>query len=222
MNKIYTQYSQYMTLKIFNRLLGVCVIVLGLSALYVIALPKTHVADTQEIDTVRNSYTPPDEHQDEVRNQDLAQSAQMQRYGDWGLECVTVVEKNQECHLFQRVLWDDTKEEAILAHLLFIEKEGQILPRLRLIAPLGSFLPAGMQVKLGEINEIYAPFQYCITSGCLVNLDLAQDVVLEMEKHEVLLALYQQAEGGIGKVEISLKGLKSGLSALKDLSRPTL
>lgn len=222
LKKIYAQYSRYMTLKIFNRLLAGFVVVLGVSALYVIAIPKTKISQQNEIEAVENSYVPPEEHQDDIKTQELARNVQMQSYGDWGVECVAVFGDDQECHLLQRILWDDTKEEAMLAHILFIEKEGQVLPRLRLIAPLGTFLPAGMQMKLGDINEIYAPFQYCMTSGCFVNLDLAQDVVEEMGKHKILYATYQQADGGVGKVEISLNGLPAGLLALKDLNRPAL
>lgn len=227
-------------IRVLNYALAGIVILLGLFALYILSLPN---AAPRQAEDVRTIYSPPDEHtatglplteisvlgdvlpDDSAKEsyvitgerQEAAQNFDVQNFDDWGLECVIVVNGKQECHLFQRILWDDSKTEALLAHVLLVQRDGRSVPRLRLIAPLGTFIPAGVKLKLGEIKDFPVQFQFCITGGCFVNLDLAEDVVAEIKKNSVLQASYQQPDGTTGHVEISLEGFERGLKALGEL-----
>lgn len=231
-------------LKRLNYILAGFVILLGLCAIIVLAMPAPQKPDPQSAQT--QEYSPPDAdnapgvillqpHQVPAlgdvlpddkneknyiiqgEREDAARNFDIQQFDDWGLECVIVVNGKQECHLFQRVLWDDNGAEALLAHVLLVERDGKTTPRLRLIAPLGTYLPEGLLLKLGEEAEFSAPFQFCIGGGCFVNLDLADDVVAVIHKTEILNVAYKQPDGTFGRVEISLKGFEKGLKALEGL-----
>lgn len=227
-------YLRGIDLRLINYALAAVVIVLGICALYV--LSGSHEQPLSQEQVSNQVYSSPEEEHgasalgdvlpdDSGKNnyvitgerQEASQNFDVQNFDDWGLECVTVVNGKQECHLFQRILWDDNGGEALLAHVLLVERNGKSVPRLRLIAPLGMYLPAGVMLHLGKEKEFVAPFQFCIAGGCFVNLDLADDVVVEINKTEVLHAAYQQPDGTVGSVDISLKGFASGVKALGEL-----
>lgn len=232
-------------LKNLNYILAGCVILLGLTAMFVLSMPQDAPpapAHGLSADS-EHQYSPPDSDlapaiivlpddakiddaapMDEgqtspvitPQHQNVALETQMQSFDDWGLECVAVINAEQECHLFQRVLWDDGKE-ALLAHIVLVQRDGKQAARLRLIAPLGVNLSSGVLLQLGSQESFNVLFQFCIAGGCFVNLDLADDVVEAIKKTDILHATYTQPDGSLGNVEISLKGFEKGLSALKEL-----
>lgn len=230
-----TSFCVGVNLTTINVVLVGVVMILGIGAIYVLSLPdKTSPAEPPS--EVIDIYSPPEEDTANAAGHDTphkiykiqpsshastnTKNAQFiaGSYGDWGGECVTVLDNTPECHLFQRILWDDTKEEALLAHLFWTQRAGKPVLRLRLIAPLGTYLPSGMLLRLEGDKEFVAQFQYCVGGGCFVNLDLADDVIAAMHKAKMLHVAYQQLNGTVGSVQVSLIGFENGLRALKELN----
>jgi invasion protein IalB len=219
---LYKRLPRYFDVKTMNIVLAFAVSMLGAGALYVTSLPKYPVkVDVYNKDT-ETYFSPSDENFGDVQNPEIAKNTEFEKFGDWKLECAAQFGNEEECHIFQRILRNDTKKEALEAHFLWIKKEGIPFPRLRLIIPLMSFIPPGAEVKLGENEAIYVPFQFCDARGCYVNIDPAKEVTEEMTKNEKLTVSYQLAEGGAVSAEISLDGFMQGLNALRELNLTTL
>ena len=69
-------------------------------------------------------------------------------YGNWRLQCIKGP-KGEVCNLFQRIVASKDKNNVVLlfASIVFVEHEDKRMPHLRMVAPLGSFLPTGLALN---------------------------------------------------------------------------
>lgn len=201
-----------------NFLLFLIVMILGVLALFVLAAPFFGPRETYylavPIEGVKAESPPSVGFARKTPSLQL--NVPYEAYGDWIRECSHSQTGGQDCILSQRILWDDNKSEAMLVQVFMVNRDETRVPRMRLVVPLGVFLPSGVKVDLEGQKEIYVPFQACINGGCFVNLDLAPDVVVALNNAKTLRAAYQQWNQTVGNVEISLNGFGDGLKVLEE------
>ena len=125
-------------------------------------------------------------------------------FDSWSFEC------RKSCIIIQKVM-NDAGDPLLTAQIFMIKRGEQGLPRLRIIAPLGTFLPAGITVDLSVHDPFTVPFQFCTDQGCFINLDLASDVVDALRNEKTLSVSYRKENRETQTVEISLSGLSKAL-----------
>ncbi|PCI55882.1 MAG: hypothetical protein COB36_03535 [Alphaproteobacteria bacterium] len=114
------------------------------------------------------------------------------------------------CALSQKIT-DDNGISALQAKISLIERDGEILPRLQVVVPLGTFLPLGLSVHLKPQEPFTVPFQFCNQEGCFINLDLADDVVQMLTQSQTLDISYRQESRESMKYSIGLTGFSDAL-----------
>jgi invasion protein IalB len=144
----------------------------------------------------------------------IAVTAPSDASGEWRYECKLSLEGMEECSALRRVMWEDGKSEALVAVLSMAKREGTPTPRMKLMAPLGSFLPAGVSMRIDQQDPFIVPFQACAVEGCFVNLDLAPDVIAAMTSGALMVVEYMTPEQKIATVTIPLAGVDDVLQKI--------
>ena len=139
--------------------------------------------------------------------------AHYDHFGSWTSECKQSEKKELDCTLTQKVL-NDAKTELLAAQIFMVQRDNKTRPRLRIITPLGTFLPAGITIDLSVHAPFTVPFQFCTNKGCFINLDLADDVIEALQKEEALSVSYRKENRETQTVELSLSGLPEALKRL--------
>ena len=147
-----------------------------------------------------------------------AQSAEpmTQDFDDWRMVCETV-EKQQRCRAFQRlsVRQGEQTQVLLIASIGYVEDGKNRVPTLRLTAPLGVVLPAGLAVNVDKGEKENLPFHICLPDGCMTEIGLSDKGIAEMKKGRAMHVVYRAA--GIKQpvaVQVSLKGFTAAHNAL--------
>lgn len=145
------------------------------------------------------------------------QEIKTEDYQDWRVECGKDEAGKAACNMYQRLLWDgDQTVQALMVMVVIAEREGKPVPRMRFIVPLGAILPPGLLLVLEEDKEAAVPFQYCSPEGCIINLDMADDVVAQLKAKSGLKVGYLRPDGKMARLEVSLKGFTKALERVSN------
>ncbi len=140
------------------------------------------------------------------------QEIKTEDYQDWRVECGKDDTGKITCNMYQRLLWDgDQTVQALMVMVIMAERDGKPIPRMRFIVPLGAILPPGLLLVLEEGKEAAVPFQICTPEGCMINLDMADDVITQLKAKSGLKVGYVRPDGKMARLEVSLKGFTKAL-----------
>lgn len=140
--------------------------------------------------------------------------SESKQFQSWTYECLQDDgAAGETCAVFQKIT-DDNGISALHAKISLIERDGEILPRLQVVVPLGTFLPLGLSVHLKPQEPFTVPFQFCNQEGCFINLDLADDVVQMLTQSQTLDISYRPENRESIKYSIGLIGFSDALSYL--------
>ncbi|MEZ0260832.1 MAG: invasion associated locus B family protein [Alphaproteobacteria bacterium] len=140
-------------------------------------------------------------------------------FGAWKMACA----KPDACVLTQRVMLANKGGKEIPGLLAFASstreknKEGKVVtvPHIRLIAPLGTFLPNGVGYKIDEAKVETAPFLFCEPRGCMTELPLNAKKFSELKAGKKLQISYSVLETKAPrKISLSLNGLAQGMDVI--------
>jgi invasion protein IalB len=135
----------------------------------------------------------------------------------WRLECPAEFHSaGRDCDAERRLIWRNPSAEGVTVALAPADRDRRPYPRMRIIVPPGSYLPAGLSVKLEDEEPFSVPFQFCTENGCFVNLDLADDVVTKMKTASLFTVFYKNSEGAQQSVDVPLDRFAEELDALQD------
>ena len=85
---------------------------------------------------------------------------------------------------------------------------------LRVIAPLGILLPAGLGLKIDQADIGRAGFVRCLTTGCVADVVMEDTLIDQFRKGQTAtFILFQTPEEGIG-IPVALNGFGPGFDAL--------
>lgn len=140
------------------------------------------------------------------------QEIKTEDHQDWRVECGKDETGKTVCNMYQRLIWDgDQTVQALMVMVVMAERNEKPIPRMRLITPLGAILPPGMLLVLEEGKETAVPFQVCTPEGCIINLDMADDVIDQLKSRNGLKVGYLRPDGKMARLEVSLKGFTKAL-----------
>ncbi|HYD17271.1 MAG TPA: invasion associated locus B family protein [Patescibacteria group bacterium] len=142
---------------------------------------------------------------------------QVTKFDDWSMQCLSST-KGKYCGLYQKAngTVDGKSIPAVVAEVeISKSKDGKKLPHLRLITPLGVWLPTNIGFKLDEEKQNVVPFFICGRTGCMTELTLEQQHVDKLKKGKKLVIGYKLNPKKQVESTLSLKGFAAALEALQ-------
>jgi invasion protein IalB len=142
-----------------------------------------------------------------------AQSIVKAKHGDWELRCETPPgASHEQCALIQSVAAED-KPNVTLVVIVLKTADGKSR-LLRVIAPLGILLPAGLGLKVDQVDVGRAGFVRCLPSGCIAEVVMDDKLVDQLSTGQTAtFIIFSTPEEGIG-IPLALAGFKEGYAEL--------
>src|SRR3954468_1026609 len=142
-----------------------------------------------------------------------AQGVVKNTFGDWQLRCeVPAGAKAEQCALVQNVAAEDRPNVTLLVIVLKTADGKSRL--LRVVAPLGVLLPAGLGLKIDQAGVGRAGFVRCLTTGCVAEVVMEDTLIDQLKKGQTAtFIVFQTPEEGVG-IPVSLAGFGSGFEKL--------
>jgi invasion protein IalB len=142
-----------------------------------------------------------------------AQGVVRNTFGDWQLRCETPAgAKAEQCALVQNVAAEDRPNVTLLVIVLKTADGRSRL--LRVVAPLGVLLPAGLGLKIDQADVGRAGFVRCLTTGCVAEVVMEDNLIDQFKKGQTAtFIVFQTPEEGVG-IPVSLNGFGPGFESL--------
>jgi len=143
----------------------------------------------------------------------FAQGLVKGKFGDWELRCETPPGASREqCALLQSVAAEDKPNVNLVIIILKTADNKSRL--LRVIAPLGVLLPAGLGLKIDQIDVGRAGFVRCLPSGCVAEVVIEDGLLEQLSKGQTgTFIIFNTPEEGIG-IPLPLAGFREGYDKL--------
>ncbi|MGJ3263190.1 MAG: invasion associated locus B family protein [Salinarimonas sp.] len=145
--------------------------------------------------------------------QAAAQGTVRATYGDWQQRCeMPPGAQVEQCAIVQNVAAADRPNVTLLVIVLSTADTNQKL--LRVVAPLGVLLPAGLGLRVDAVDVGSAGFVRCLPTGCVAEV-IMDDALVELLSggSEATFIIFQTPEEGIG-IPVSLDGFAEGFETL--------
>ncbi|PWT87170.1 MAG: invasion-associated locus B family protein [Proteobacteria bacterium] len=143
----------------------------------------------------------------------VAQGVVRSVHDDWQIRCETPPgAQNEQCALFQSVVAEDRANVGIT--VLVLKTADQKSRLMRIQAPLGVLLPAGLGLKIDQVDVGRAGFVRCLPKGCYAEVIMDDDLIKKLRSGTTAtFFIFQTPEEGIG-FPMSLKGFGPGYDKL--------
>ncbi|MEA2997145.1 MAG: hypothetical protein QOG74_2694 [Alphaproteobacteria bacterium] len=143
----------------------------------------------------------------------LGQGAVRSVHGDWQIRCETPPgAQTEQCALFQSVVAEDRANVGIT--VLVLKTADQKTRLMRVQAPLGVLLPAGLGLKVDNVDVGRAGFVRCLQRGCYAEVVMDENLIKQLRTGQTAtFFIFQTPEEGIG-FPLSLKGFGDGYDKL--------
>lgn len=135
-------------------------------------------------------------------------------HGEWQIRCDTPPgAQSEQCVLLQSVQAEDRPNVGLTVIVL---KTADAKSRLlRVLAPLGVLLPAGLGLKIDDQDVGRTPFVRCLPNGCVAEVVMDDALIARLKAgKQATFIIFQTPEEGIG-VPLSLEGFGPGFDTLK-------
>jgi invasion protein IalB len=142
-----------------------------------------------------------------------AQGVVKNTFGEWQMRCETPPgAKSEQCALVQNVMAEDRPNLTLL--VIALKTADGKARLLRMVAPLGILIPAGVGLKIDQNDIGRAGYVRCLTTGCIAEAVL-DDTLLNQLKggQSATFIVFQTPEEGVG-IPVSLTGFGAGFDSL--------
>jgi invasion protein IalB len=142
-----------------------------------------------------------------------AQGVVRNTFGDWQLRCETPAgAQSEHCAIVQNVAAEDRPNITLLVIVLKTADGKSRL--LRVVAPLGVLLHAGLGLKIDQTDVGRAGFVRCLTTGCVAEVVMDDNLITQLKTGKTAtFIVFQTPEEGIG-IPVSLNGFGPGFDSL--------
>ncbi|HEX8666434.1 MAG TPA: invasion associated locus B family protein [Beijerinckiaceae bacterium] len=143
----------------------------------------------------------------------LAQGTVRSTNGDWQMRCETPAgAKSEQCALVQNVMAEDRPNLTLLVIALKTADGKSRL--LRMVAPLGILIPAGIGLRIDDKDIGRAGYVRCLTTGCIAEAVLDDTLLGQLKGGQTAtFIVFQTPEEGVG-IPVSLNGFGTGFDSL--------
>lgn len=143
--------------------------------------------------------------------------SEIKDFRDWRMKCLSDGAREM-CSIFQnnvaKAKNSDEKIFALLARMTLVAKDGETIPHLSLVAPLGVWLPGGISFRFDDGKTITAPFLQCGPDGCITDLAVSDDFLPTVKKSRTMHVTYTLPNQQPVTIDVSMMGVTAGLKAL--------
>ncbi len=134
-------------------------------------------------------------------------------HDDWQIRCDTPPgAQSEQCALMQSVVAEDRANVGLT--VIVLKTADQKSRVLRVIAPLGVLLPAGLGLVIDKADVGRAGFVRCLPRGCFAEVVMDDALIKQLRNGQsATFIIFQTPEEGIG-FPMSLKGFGEGFDKL--------
>ncbi len=142
-----------------------------------------------------------------------AQGAVRAKHGDWETRCETPPgAAYEQCAAVMSVV--DQERPNLTLVIIVLNTADRKARLMRVIAPLGVLLPAGVSLRIDDQDAGRLNFLQCLANGCIAQLALDQPLLDKLKAGKTMtLGIFQTPEQGVG-VPASLAGFKEAYEQL--------
>jgi invasion protein IalB len=112
---------------------------------------------------------------------------------------------------------EQRKNIALTLVLVRAAQQGKSLTMMRVMAPIGVFLPTGVALEIDGAAVGRVPFTRCMPAVCIANAEASAPTLDKLEKGSKANFIIYEAPGLGITMQLSLKGFTAGLDALSKL-----
>ncbi|EKF61570.1 invasion associated locus B family protein [Agrobacterium albertimagni AOL15] len=144
-------------------------------------------------------------------------SSLVETHEDWSVACQASGEVTS-C-VVRQVQSNNQTQQVVLTAEIAKTPDGKFAGALML--PLGLSLAPGVQLKIGDVPlGATRPFSLCVQQGCLVPLDVTEDVIAKLRAGSALnITVTAGASAQPVHFAVSLKGFSKALNRITELTQ---
>lgn len=154
-----------------------------------------------------------------------AQGQLKETFGDWQMRCeqqaalppgappnAGTTQSREQCALVQSVAAEDKPNLTLVVVVLKTSDAKSRL--LRVVAPLNVLLPAGLGLKVDDLDIGRAGFVRCLPTGCVAEVVMDEALVGQLRNGKTAtFIVFQTPDEGVG-IPVSLNGFNKGYDSL--------
>jgi len=144
-------------------------------------------------------------------------------HGDWKVQCEKLPEgaappgaPAEQCGMVQSTR-NEKEPQAELTLIIVKQKEkDKVVPAMRVMAPLGVFLPTGIALEIDGAAVGRVPYARCTRRVCYATATASPEMLDKMRKGSAANFIIYQGPGMGMPMKISLSGISAAFGALQD------
>lgn len=134
-------------------------------------------------------------------------------YDDWVRECITPPDSLKRCLIGQTMAIGDSDLRVNLSAAYLPASATAVM---RVVVPLGAFLPAGVAVNVDGEQVVRTGYETCQPQGCVISFALNEEILNKLKSGGQAEIVFQDlARQNVG-VEASLIGFTAAFNALSE------
>jgi invasion protein IalB len=144
-------------------------------------------------------------------------------HGDWKIQCETAPKAasgeaapRKQCGMVQTTR-NEKQPKAMLTLVLVKEKQNdKVVPMMRVVAPIGVFLPTGIALEVDGAAVGRVPFTRCLRQVCFAFAAASGDMFEKLRKGKTANFIIYEGPGLALPMKISLSGFSAAFAALDE------
>jgi invasion protein IalB len=143
--------------------------------------------------------------------------------GQWKVQCETVPPMEgqpggRQCGMIQVTKSDKNPKASLTLVIVSTKQNGKQLYNMRVIAPIGVFLPTGVALEIDGNAVGRVPFTRCMPQICMAFAEASPDTLSKLKKGKLANFIIYEAPGIGLPMKLSLEGFSASLAALDKAS----
>jgi invasion protein IalB len=188
-------------------------------------LAATAMAQESQQPPPKNSFGP--RVQPQAGGKNLSPPEVIATHGDWKVQCQSAADSNaqqggapqKQCGMFQSAKSDKNPKVGITLIIMKAKQQNKDVTMMRLMAPIGVYLPTGVALEIDGAAVGRVPFTRCLPAPptCLAFAEAQDQTLAKMKKGTAANFIIYEAPGIGLPLKISLNGFSAALDALTKL-----
>ncbi|MCA3560787.1 MAG: invasion associated locus B family protein [Aestuariivirga sp.] len=143
--------------------------------------------------------------------------------GQWKVQCETVPPMEgqpggRQCGMVQVTNSEKNPKASLTLVIVSTKQNGKQLYNMRVIAPIGVFLPTGVALEIDGNAVGRVPFTRCMPQICMAFAEASPDTLAKLKKGKAANFIIYEAPGIGLPMKLSLDGFSASLAALDKAS----
>lgn len=144
-------------------------------------------------------------------------------HGAWKIQCETTqaaagqTEKQRQCGMVQGAQSEKNPKAALTLVIVKTKQGDQIVTMMRVMAPIGVFLPTGVALEIDGAAVGRVPFTRCMPQICMAFAEASPETLAKLKKGNVANFIIYEAPGIGLPMKMNLDGFSAALAALDKL-----